>query len=261
MTLQTKEIYKHEGRLLKRLLIRYLVNPFLLKPVEKKAILGAKRVIVASESIKTDICRNIPAANPDRIVTITNPVDLSAYQDSTVEELVVGVAAGDFTDNMDRGCLETLEQIVERLPEVEFIVTGHMSGEQYERMKKYPNLRALGSVDHHRYRRFLNEISVFLNPYLSFWDYGGSKFKLLEAAAAGLPVVSTTNGAIGFPDTDKLFIADSVTEFVRCIERLAEPSFRLSSGLALKSIVRDKHDHLKEACKLKELYAEILGES
>ena len=261
MTLQTREIYKHEGHLLKRLLVRYIINPLFLKPIERKAILHAKRVIVASDSIKTDICRHIPEVEPDKIVTITNPVELNSYQDTKTANFVVGVAAGDFTDNMDRGCLEVLEQIAGRLPEVEFLMTGHMSKEQLDRIKRVPNVRALGRIEHRRYRKFLNDISIFLNPYLSFWDYGGSKFKLLEAAAAGLPVISTTNGAIGFPDTDKLFIADSVTEFVNCIDQLADPILRRNSGQALKSVIHAKHDHLKEAHKLKELYAEVLSES
>ncbi|KPA13816.1 glycosyl transferase group 1 protein, partial [Candidatus Magnetomorum sp. HK-1] len=105
---------------------------------------------------------------------------------------------------------------------------------------------------------FLENISVFLNPYMSFWDYGGSKFKLLEAAAAGIPVISTTNGAIGFPDKDALFIGDNIDEITTHINQLKNKELRISKGTFLRNIIIEKHDYINEAKKLIEIYNEVL---
>lgn len=50
---------------------------------------------------------------------------------------------------------------------------------------------------------------------------GGTKFKILEAMAAGLPVITTTIGAEGL-NTNVLWIADSPAETVACIGDIME---------------------------------------
>jgi glycosyltransferase involved in cell wall biosynthesis len=261
MTLQTQSVYRHEGRLLKRLLVRYLVSPLMLARAERRAVLNAKRVIVASDSIRRDVQTHIAALPDDRFVTLTNPVDVSAYHRVPVDGLVVGVSASDFRDNLDRGCLEVTREVAQRLSGVPFVIAGRLSEAQRAGIETLPNVRLLGSIGPDRYRQFLGEISVFLNPYLAFWDFGGSKFKLLEAAAAGLPVISSRAGAIGFPDTDALLLADDVDAIVAQIERLNTSSLRREAGGRVRAIVEAKHGHIQEADKLKALYDEVLSES
>jgi glycosyltransferase involved in cell wall biosynthesis len=50
----------------------------------------------------------------------------------------------------------------------------------------------------------------------------GTRIKIIEAWAAGLPVISTTIGAEGLPATpgEHLLIADTVDEFLAAIEEL-----------------------------------------
>jgi glycosyltransferase involved in cell wall biosynthesis len=50
----------------------------------------------------------------------------------------------------------------------------------------------------------------------------GTRFKILEAWAAALPVVSTSIGAEGLPvrDGEQLLIADTATAFAEAISRL-----------------------------------------
>jgi glycosyltransferase involved in cell wall biosynthesis len=50
----------------------------------------------------------------------------------------------------------------------------------------------------------------------------GTRLKILEAWAAGLPVVSTSIGAEGLPakDGEHLLLADSAAEFVDAVTRL-----------------------------------------
>ncbi|MEZ4392612.1 MAG: glycosyltransferase family 4 protein [Polyangiales bacterium] len=71
-----------------------------------------------------------------------------------------------------------------------------------------------GTVD--RTAPFLDRASVFANALRAG---EGTSLKVLEAAAAGLPLVSTPEGARGFElrDGDSLLVARSADEFVRAI--------------------------------------------
>lgn len=79
-----------------------------------------------------------------------------------------------------------------------------------------PGVQALGRVDDIRavYRRG----SLLLVPLLSG---GGSRLKILEAWASGLPVVSTTAGAAGLREAaDHLVLADNPAAFADAVQRL-----------------------------------------
>jgi glycosyltransferase involved in cell wall biosynthesis len=259
ITLQTNEIYKHEGSPLERFIVKNIVIPLFLKRIEKKIIKCAENVIVASQSIKEDIIRHIPDIDHSKIVVITNPVNLSKYNISRVKDLVVGVAASDFRDNMDRACLDATFKVAQKLPDVKFIIAGMMSMDQKSMMKRLNNIEVRGKLSHDEYIEFLADISVFLNPYMSFWDYGGSKFKLLEAGAASLAVISSTNGAIGFPDKDCLCIADDIQQITESINKLRDSTYRNIMGSKLRKVIIEKHDYLKESIKLIEIYKGLLN--
>src|SRR5205814_366800 len=63
----------------------------------------------------------------------------------------------------------------------------------------------------------------------------GTRVKILEAWAAGLPIVSTTVGAEGLPvcDGEHLLLADSAFAFTAAVSRLlACPSLGVKLGMA-----------------------------
>jgi glycosyltransferase involved in cell wall biosynthesis len=71
----------------------------------------------------------------------------------------------------------------------------------------------------------------------------GTRFKILEAGACGIPVVSTTLGAEGIPATHgkDILIADSPTDFAESIIKLINDKV-LSQEIAhnLQTLVQDK---------------------
>jgi len=71
---------------------------------------------------------------------------------------------------------------------------------------------------------------------------GGTKYKLLEAMASGLPVVTTKLGASGLLVThDKeIFMADSPEETVRAIQALIEPVRRMAIVTSARTRI-EKH--------------------
>jgi glycosyltransferase involved in cell wall biosynthesis len=74
---------------------------------------------------------------------------------------------------------------------------------------------------------------------------GGTRIKILEAAAFGRPVVSTTIGAEGieFQDGHELFLRDDATAFAdACIEVLRDPSLGQRMGSVAREAVRRGYD-------------------
>lgn len=73
---------------------------------------------------------------------------------------------------------------------------------------------------------------------------GGTRLKVMEAAAYGRPIVSTTIGAEGidFVDTKEILIADGATEMANaCISLLEDHSKAIEMGLQARHTVEDKY--------------------
>jgi len=73
---------------------------------------------------------------------------------------------------------------------------------------------------------------------------GGTRLKVYEAMAAGLPVVSTTVGAEGldYSDGDNLRIADSAEDFAEaCLELLADEDQRRRIADQARQLVRERY--------------------
>jgi glycosyltransferase involved in cell wall biosynthesis len=255
---QIEAMYKGRGPLWKRALLRPFANPLYIRGKELDCIRQAKTVVVASAEIRDNL-RDRFGLTGLRYRVVHNPVDMRCYRRSTLDSGIVGLSASDFSDGMDAYCLEALTVLAERHPGIEFQVAGRTSAAQRTRLAALPNVRLLGSLDHAAYVDFLASLSVFLMPYLAFYDWGGSKFKLLEAGAAGLPVVCSPFGAIGFGSPDSLAMADSLEGFSRALVRLQSADLRLELGEKLhEAVVRD-HDHIAQAKLLAETHQEALS--
>jgi glycosyltransferase involved in cell wall biosynthesis len=101
-----------------------------------------------------------------------------------------------------------------RCPDLEWRLIGR-NPEILERMLgRDPRIRFTGRVDDAICE--LARVQVAVVPLLSG---SGTRFKIVEAWAAGTPVVSTTTGAEGLP-TSSLLIADAPGDFVEAVCRL-----------------------------------------
>ncbi len=86
----------------------------------------------------------------------------------------------------------------------------------------------------------------------------GTRLKILEAMAAGLPIVSTTVGAEGLDvkDGENILLADEPQDFAQKISTLLKnPALRDKIGSAGKALVRQKYDWKQSITKLEEVYA------
>jgi glycosyltransferase involved in cell wall biosynthesis len=88
---------------------------------------------------------------------------------------------------------------------------------------------------------------------------GGTRFKLLEAMAAGIPVVSTTVGAEGVPTRsgEELLLADSPDDFAGAVLRLLDdPALCQRLTAAARILVREQFDWRAVVPKLEQIYTQ-----
>ncbi len=115
---------------------------------------------------------------------------------------------------------EILPIILNHDPKVEFHVIGNLS-KSYSEQFKSTNVSVIGRVKN--LRKYLSYYKLFVCPM----TYGaGLKGKVGGAMEVGLPVVTTSIGAEGFPVTDgrECFIADSPVQFAeKSIQCLSDP--------------------------------------
>jgi len=93
-------------------------------------------------------------------------------------------------------------------------------------------------------RPYFYQASIVVVPLL---HGGGTRLKILDAAACGKPIVSTSAGAEGikFLDGRDILLADSASEFAQAIMRLSSDPFRLSQLSQCARLASEAYDWSK----------------
>jgi glycosyltransferase involved in cell wall biosynthesis len=121
-----------------------------------------------------------------------------------------------------------------KISDVELIVAGDFSPAAQSRFRRYRDIRFTGRVDD--IRPFFNQSDVFIAP---FRDTHGSKLKVGEAMAMGMPIVSTPAGVRGFAltDGDSVLIGRSPLQFAEnVIQILKDGRKRSTLGAAARQV-------------------------
>jgi|GEM_PF-4587649 len=111
------------------------------------------------------------------------------------------------------------DKILSRISDtVLYIVGADCPQEIYELQNIYRNIRVLGYVSEETLKELYNSVRVVIAPLL----YGaGVKGKVVEAIVHGVPIVTTSIGAEGIPDIEKVaLIADGTDEFAEAVCKL-----------------------------------------
>lgn len=131
---------------------------------------------------------------------------------------------------------EVWPQVCARVPEVTLRIIGRRPGADIRALAdRDSSIVVTGTVDD--VRPHLRDAAAMIVPLLSG---GGTRIKILEAMAFGLPVLSTTIGAEGLPfEHDRhLLLADDPGAFVeRCVGLLRSKDLRSRLALAARDEV------------------------
>ncbi|MGC9397976.1 MAG: glycosyltransferase [Anaerolineae bacterium] len=127
----------------------------------------------------------------------------------------------DFRPNVD-GVLwfarEVWPHLHAALPEAHAYIVGRRPHARLTSLRDTPGIVITGSVPDTR--PYINAATVYVVPLRVG---GGTRFKILEAAALRKPIVSTTLGAEGFPEAQEaLTLADEGRAFAAACVRLAQ---------------------------------------
>ncbi len=156
----------------------------------------------------------------ERISVVPNSIDTDAYAHYTGELErfdVVFMGKMDYRPNIDAALYFTDEIwpfIRSKHPDATFAIVGQKPHARLERLRDVAGVTITGWVD--SVQPYLHGCRVFVMPLRMG---SGTRLKLIEAMAAGKPIVSTTIGAAGFPIVDgrQLLLGDTPDAFAGAV--------------------------------------------
>ena len=192
---------------------------------------------------------------------VINGVDTRAFAAVTPDvssRRVLFVGNFEYPPNIDavHWCVEEiLPKVWQKLPDVRFAVCGYALPDRWRQRWSDPRLEWVG---------FVPELTVEQQASAVFLaavrEGGGSKLKVLEALAAGLPVVSTSQGASGLAlmDSVEYACADSTDDLAEAmIQLLIQPEVSRRMGEAGRDYVARHHDWSVAAQQLEDIYRKM----
>ncbi len=219
----------------KRIVLQHQAS--LLRAYEAERVRVMDRVLACSEEdrlLLRDMAGLPWGARRDRIWVVPNGVDPDAFHGDTTPASLSGrplvfVGSMDWAPNEDGAvwfAAKIMPRIVEQVPEARFYVVGRNPGKALASLNGKDQVVVVGEVPD--VRPYLLAAHVVPVPLRSG---GGTRLKILEAMAAGKPVVSTTIGAEGLELTPgkEIEIADTEDGFVAAVVRLLRDEERSSA--------------------------------
>ena len=228
---------------------------------ERQICSAADAVIAVSPDDSAALERIAPGVEP---LTVPNGVDIERYHPHLPDSLPLRHPALVYTGKMDYR------------PNVDAVTWFHRS--IWPRIKRNcprVHLYVVGKGTHKALTPLINDKSVTVTgfvpeilPYFGGADVyvaplrmgSGTRLKILEAMAAGLPIVSTTVGVEGIPLTsgEHAILADAPEEFATtCCALLQDPEHRRALGSAARRFVVQRFDWQRVAPLLEPLYASL----
>lgn len=199
-----------------------------------------------------------------RVFDIGTGVDTDYFTpangDRTTKPNIVFTGSMDWLPNSDAVqwfIKEVFPLIKQEVPEATFTVVGRDPfPDLLELAKRDTAIRVTGRVDD--VRPYMREAAVFVVPIRIG---GGTRLKIFEAMAMGLPVVSTTVGAEGLPVTDgnEIVLRDSPDTFSRSVISLLQDR-QMASKTAETAcrVVRDKFGWRSIAKQFEDIVVDVI---
>ncbi|TMK80581.1 MAG: glycosyltransferase [Actinobacteria bacterium] len=208
----------------------------LLEGMETELLRLCDAHLVVSDRNKRRLLENLPSAS---LHIIENGVDTAYHSEEQIEDAyarwllrekgtgeygrrnrVVFVGAMDYNTNIDavaHFAADIWPRVRERVPELSFTIVGRNPAPEVIALEGQPGIEVSGTVAD--VRPYYREASVVIVPLRLG---SGTRLKILEAMAAGVPVVSTTLGAEGLAARpgEEILIADTPADTVEAIVRL-----------------------------------------
>ena len=228
---------------------------------ERQVCLRAEGVVAVSETDAQALRALSPAITP---LVVPNGVDVQRYRPGLGDALglchpaVVFTGRMDFRPNVD-AILWFHRAIWSRIraeePEAHLYVVGKAPHRTVVALGTDPSVTVTGYVQD--ILPYFGGADVYVVPLRMG---GGTRLKVLEAMACGLPLVSTTIGAEGIARAsgEQLFLADDAEGFARAVTKLLRDApLRASVGRAARGYVARHYDWRAIVPRFEPLYASL----
>lgn len=208
------------------------------KEAEERAWVELCDVTTAVSEVDAEYYRSI-ARDKSRVHVFSNVIDINSYQDIPPPpvdfkspSIYLAGSFGHYHSPMDTAARWMLEEVFPHVlkahPNVHFYIVGRNSELGFGHLGG-PNITVTGRLE--TVLPYLCNTDVALVP-LKFES--GTRFKILEAGACKVPLVSTTLGAEGIPVVhgEHILIADEPEKFAEAIVKLLDDK-ELAGKLAI----------------------------
>jgi sugar transferase (PEP-CTERM/EpsH1 system associated) len=259
---------EREGNLLRRAYAQRTAR--LMRDFEQRALDEFDAHVTVSER---DAERLRKLNSKARIFVIENGVDAAHYSDEqldhaarTAQQLshqgpnkIVFVGSMDYHANIDGAVSfshEVWRRLREREPDLTFAIVGRDPSPEVRELESVPGIQVTGTVDD--VRPYYREAIAAIVPLKVG---GGSRLKILEAMAAGVPVISTALGAEGLEveQHKNIVIADTNEKMIEAIISLIEqPEQRTQLSDAGRALVSKRYDWTTVGANLFKAYQQLL---
>jgi glycosyltransferase involved in cell wall biosynthesis len=229
--------------------------------VERRCCEKAALVMACSKGDKDELVRlyNLPE---DKVRIVPNGVDTSQVCFISRERCLkakreLGVAncfSAVFIGSWHKPNLQaigTIMYLAEECADVRFLILGS-SCLAFERQTKPANLGLFGVVDDMTKDLVLRTTDIALNPM----QHGsGTNLKMLEYAAAGVPIITTSLGmrGLGFKNEHNAFV-EEISDFAERIE-----SLRRAPLTNLQAIARHAREHVRKNFNWRRISGRLLA--
>lgn len=214
-----------------------------LSVLKELAIANLSSINAAPSPFDAEYYRAISLGKKDAAV-VSNVLDLRDYPetsnhiDADGTSLVIPGSFGFTGSPMEDGVTWFLGEIWPAIklefPEARLLIAGRHSNARFQ-SDPIAGIEVLGTVEN--MVEIIGSATACVVP-LRFES--GTRFKILEAGAVGVPVISTRMGAEGLPVTNgrDIFLADTPEEFLMAMRALGQPNVGKNLGQTLQGLVR-----------------------
>lgn len=237
--------------------IRHIIDTLLLPGFEKRAIEKFDKCITVSRT-------NVELIKPikDDVVIVENGFDtapVTPFPINYESYNLLFIGGMGYFPNIDGSIFmvqDILPLIRQKMPETKLYIVGRNP------VSEVMALEAADGVEIHAdvpdVKPWYEKAAVTVVPLRSG---GGTRLKILESMALGVPVVSTSIGCEGLDVTDmeNILIADTPSEFAECVCRLLQNSeLRAKLAKNARSLVENRYSWDAIAPKLMDVYMSLL---
>jgi glycosyltransferase involved in cell wall biosynthesis len=234
-----------------------------LRTAEEHILRTAYGHVVCSEREQVQLLRRVPEA---RIAVVGNGVDVGFYGAPSVETTtpnrIVFVGSMDYHANVDAAVWFSRDiwpYVLERFPHWRLTLVGSNPAAAVSALASQPGIEVTGTVPD--VRPYYREAMAAVVPLRTG---GGTRLKILEAMAAGVPVVSTALGAEGLDVSPgrNILMAEKEKDWLLALASISDGSSLRSTLISEgQRLVATRYDWDILGRALDDTYRRWLGET